>query len=120
MRGNPFLQALALATQLGFAIACPMLVFIGGGAWLDGVLHTAPWLMLLGVLLGILVAGGAIYQLTTVQTYKRYKGRPQEGATPTQQAPYKVERESPGDQKSIVTGTNRAVKPGTRNGARRR
>ncbi len=60
--------ALALAAELGFSIALPMVVFIGGGAWLDSKLHTSPWLTLIGVLLGVLSAGAAFYQVAIGQT----------------------------------------------------
>jgi hypothetical protein len=116
VRGNPFLQALALATQLGFAIACPMLVFIGGGAWLDGVLHTSPWLMLLGVLLGILSAAGALYQLTTIQTRRRTPP-PTRTGTGTSIAPYKVEPDRQDDlptERGRFTGMNPAARHRTR------
>jgi F0F1-type ATP synthase assembly protein I len=60
--------ALALVAQLGFSIAVPMVVFIGGGAWLDGQFHTAPWLLFLGIFFGLLSAGAALYQLAKVPT----------------------------------------------------
>ena len=43
-------QSLALAGQLGFSIACPMVAFIAGGVWLDGKLNTRPLLMFVGML----------------------------------------------------------------------
>ena len=97
MRDNGLVKALALATQLGFAVACPLLAFIAGGAWLDNRLGTVPWLMMLGVLLGVLAAGGALYQVTTLQSRRR-------SGSGTGQAPYKVERDGQG------AGTNVAAK----------
>jgi F0F1-type ATP synthase assembly protein I len=96
MRDNSMAQALALIGQLGFAIACPMVAFIGGGAWLDGKLNTTPWLLFLGILLGVLAAAGALYKLSTGLTRKS-------GAASTD-VPYKVEK---GNDNS---GTNRANK----------
>ena len=61
-------QSLALIGQLGFSIACPMVAFIGGGAWLDGQMKTVPWFLFVGIFLGILTAGGALYQLSRLQT----------------------------------------------------
>lgn len=61
------MKALALATQLGFAVAGPLLIFIAGGVWLDGALGTAPWLFFLGLALGIVSAGAALYQIATAQ-----------------------------------------------------
>ena len=89
-------QALALVGQLGFAIACPMVAFIGGGAWLDGQLNTAPWLLFLGILLGVLAAAGALYKLSTGLSRKTG------GSSPD--VPYKVEKASE------TSGTNRAKK----------
>src|SRR5690349_691396 len=78
------LKALALATQLGFALAGPLVVFIGGGVWLDGVLGTRPWLFFLGLVLGIGSAGAALYQIATAQP------APKPGKT-ARKAPDKVE-----------------------------
>lgn len=65
MGDNSFIKALALATQLGFAVACPLVFFVAGGAWADGKLHTAPWLFFLGLALGLGAAGAALYQIAT-------------------------------------------------------
>lgn len=70
--------ALALVAQLGFSIAVPMVVFIGGGAWLDEQFRTAPWLLFLGIFLGLLSAGAALYQLAKVPT-RRPASRPKPG-----------------------------------------
>ncbi len=79
---------LALVAQLGFSIACPMVVFIGGGAWLDNQLGWTPWLLLVGIFLGVATAGGVFYQIATLPTRKspsRGVGKPK--------APYKVEQD---------------------------
>jgi hypothetical protein len=60
-------KTLALATQLGFAVACPLVVLIGGGVWADDRLGTTPWLFFLGLVLGLLAAGGALYRIATAQ-----------------------------------------------------
>src|SRR5437588_8219747 len=65
------LKALALATQLGFAVAGPMVVFIGGGVWLDSVLGTGHWLFFVGLVLGIGSAGAALYQIATAQPVRK-------------------------------------------------
>jgi hypothetical protein len=96
MRDNSLAQALALIGQLGFAIACPMVAFIGGGAWLDGRLNTSPWLLFLGVLLGVLAAAGALYKLST--------GLSRKGSGASGDVPYKVEKGTE------MSGTNRANK----------
>ncbi len=97
MRDNGLTQALALMGQLGFAIACPMVAFIGGGAWLDNRLGTMPWLLFAGILLGLVAAAGTLYRLTTVQSGKKVDGT-------ASKAPYKVEK------RSDASGTNRASK----------
>jgi F0F1-type ATP synthase assembly protein I len=71
MKDRAGLQTLALVAQLGFSIACPMVFFIGGGAWLDGQLGTVPWLLFGGMILGLLAAGAALYQLTKVPLSRR-------------------------------------------------
>jgi F0F1-type ATP synthase assembly protein I len=71
MKDRAGLQTLALVAQLGFSIACPMVVFIGGGAWLDGQLGTVPWLLFAGIALGLLAAGAALYQVTKVPVSRR-------------------------------------------------
>jgi len=48
--------------NLGWLIMLNMLVFAGGGLWLDRRLHTAPWLMLTGVLMGFTGSGYTIYR----------------------------------------------------------
>jgi hypothetical protein len=78
---------LALVAQLGFSIACPMVLFIGGGAWLDNRLGWSPWLMFVGILLGVATAAGLFYQIATLPTRKR-KGN---GAG-SSGVPYKMER----------------------------
>jgi F0F1-type ATP synthase assembly protein I len=66
MGDNSLFKVLALATQLGFAVAGPLVLFIGGGVWLDSQLHTSPWLFFLGLALGLLSAGAALYQVAVV------------------------------------------------------
>jgi F0F1-type ATP synthase assembly protein I len=43
---------------MGIQLALAVVVFFFAGRWLDGVLGTAPWLMLAGLAVGI--AGGMI------------------------------------------------------------
>jgi hypothetical protein len=86
MKDSGFARALALTAQLGFSIACPLVVFIAGGAWLDGRLGWSPWLLLTGVLLGVITAGGLLWQLTTVPSRRKQVSR--------DKAPYKVEQQS--------------------------
>ncbi len=64
MRDRGTMQAVGLAAQLGFAIACPMLACVGGGYWADQQLNTRPWLVLAGIAVGLLLAFGTLYNLT--------------------------------------------------------
>ncbi len=57
------LRLLALATQVGFGIAGPLVVFIGGGVFLDKKVGTSPLFLFIGLFLGLLGAGYAIYDL---------------------------------------------------------
>ena len=83
MSDNGMLKALALASQLGFAVAGPLVVFIAGGVWADSQFGTKPWLFFLGLVLGIVSAGAALYQLAVAMPAKRSKQRPpgQSGST---------------------------------------
>jgi protein-S-isoprenylcysteine O-methyltransferase Ste14 len=79
---------LALVGQLGFSIACPMVLFIGGGAWLDNRLGWGSWFLFVGILLGVATAAGLFYQIAKLPTRKRtWKS----AAAP--EAPYKVEQQ---------------------------
>jgi F0F1-type ATP synthase assembly protein I len=82
-------SVLALVAQMGFSIAIPMVVFIGGGAWLDNQFGTTPWLLIIGILLGVATAGSLFYQIATLPTRKR---APKADTDPN--VPYKVERTS--------------------------
>jgi hypothetical protein len=42
-----------LATELGYIIALPLLAFALIGKYLDGKLHTSPWLTLVGIIMAI-------------------------------------------------------------------
>lgn len=97
---NGLAQSLAFAAQLGFAIACPMVAFIAGGAWLDSKTGTTPLLLFAGILLGVLAAAGTLYQVIKLQTSKTSRGgRPA--------APYKVEeRNSTGTKSADKRGRN--------------
>jgi F0F1-type ATP synthase assembly protein I len=84
LKDDGMAQSLAFAAQLGFAIACPMVAFIGGGAWLDNRFDTVPWLLFAGILLGILAAAGTLYQVMRAQTNRLERNK-------RPRAPYKVE-----------------------------
>ncbi|MBI4142941.1 AtpZ/AtpI family protein [Candidatus Uhrbacteria bacterium] len=57
---SPFWQAVALAWELGYTIAIPIVLLALGGRFLDRRFGTSPWLLLLGILLSIIVSSIAI------------------------------------------------------------
>ncbi len=57
------LNTLALASQVGFSIAGPLIVFIVGGIFLDKKVGTSPLFLLIGIALGLIGAGYAMYDL---------------------------------------------------------
>lgn len=57
-------SALALVFDLGFRLAGPIVIGVVAGAVLDGLLETSPWLLFLGVLVGVLVAFYALYDVS--------------------------------------------------------
>lgn len=62
-------RKLAILSQLIFSVAVPLLLFILGGKWLTERYDLGKWVMLLGVLLGVL---GAVAGLTrTVKAFMR-------------------------------------------------
>lgn len=63
---------------LGIQLAAGVIIFYYLGSWADGKLHTAPWFMLVGVLIG--VVGGFIKffrtaaELGKTETTRKDKG----------------------------------------------
>ena len=50
-------------TGIGFYIVICILLGTGAGYWLDNRLNTAPWLLLVGLLLGLALAGYGVYRM---------------------------------------------------------
>ena len=50
-------------TGVGFFIVACILIGTFGGLWLDGKLNTEPLFMLVGLFLGLAVAGYGVYQM---------------------------------------------------------
>jgi hypothetical protein len=61
------LRALGMVSGLGFGIAIPLGLAFLGGLWLDERLGTRPLFMLLGILLGFVLAGFTIAELLSFQ-----------------------------------------------------
>lgn len=70
------LRALALAAEIGFVIAVPIVVFSYLGSWADRQLGTEPLFLLIGVLLGMFTGFYSIYQLIT---FRRNDDQPPKG-----------------------------------------
>lgn len=62
MEGAKWLAALRLV-GVGFFIGGAIVAGVMGGLWLDTRLGTSPILTLVGLLLGLLVAGVGVYQM---------------------------------------------------------
>ena len=60
------MRAVGVATGLGCSIVAALVLCIGGGVWLDSRFGTSPVLTLLGVALGLVVAGYQLWELTKV------------------------------------------------------
>ena len=56
---------MAVAGELGFGVAGPFVVCTGVGWWLDTQLGTGHWLVLTGLLIGIVSTIGTFYRLAT-------------------------------------------------------
>jgi predicted F0F1-ATPase subunit len=67
----------ALASQVGFAIAGPVLVGLVVGYWLDLRLGTLPWLSLALTAVGAIVGPIIAYRWVTTAMRQRFAGREQ-------------------------------------------
>jgi F0F1-type ATP synthase assembly protein I len=55
-RSGKQLSTLAKLTSVGIEFSLSVLIGLLGGRWVDGKLGTAPWLMIVGLLLGVSAA----------------------------------------------------------------
>lgn len=55
-------KAWALAGELGYTIAIPIVIFALLGRFADKTLGTSPWLLLLGILISIFASSYLIYR----------------------------------------------------------
>ena len=53
--------AIGLVFQLGFSLALPLVIGIAGGAWLDKRFSTSPLFTLIGLMVGLSIAGYTFY-----------------------------------------------------------
>ncbi len=56
-------QAIGAASGIGCSVAVSIVVFIGGGVFVDRWLGTDPFGVLIGVALGLISAGYSLYEL---------------------------------------------------------
>ncbi len=59
------MRALAIAGELGFGVAGPLVICTGLGWYLDGQWGTRPWLVLIGLGIGLVGMFGTFYRLAT-------------------------------------------------------
>jgi len=57
-------SALGLAWELGYTIAVPLVVFALSGRWLDKILGTSPFLLLVGILFSIGITTWIVWKKT--------------------------------------------------------
>ena len=57
-------SALALAWELGYTIAIPIVIFAIGGRFLDKKFGSSPILLLLGILLALIISSVGVYRKT--------------------------------------------------------
>ena len=81
------LRAMALAAEIGGTVLGSLLVFLGGGIWLDRRLGTSPIFLLIGLMLAFIAIGYALYQAATVGTRRPGRGRATTATTRTGRTP---------------------------------
>ena len=62
-REPSMLAALGLASGIGLQLAASVLVGLGLGFVVDKLLHTSPWFLLVGLLLGIVAGGYSVVRM---------------------------------------------------------
>jgi ATP synthase protein I len=68
-------QAVGRASGLGCSVVVSLLLCIGAGILLDRWLGTEPIFVLVGVVLGLVMAGYSLYELATLDVPKRARKR---------------------------------------------
>ena len=62
LANNKSWSAVSFAWELGYSIAIPIVLFTLGGRLLDKKLETAPWLLLVGLFISIIVTFWIVYK----------------------------------------------------------
>lgn len=72
------LTLLVWLTQLGISVAVPLCVFVGGALWLQNKLVLGSWIVIVGVVLGVMLAIYEFYRmmklLDKVGNKKKHEG----------------------------------------------
>lgn len=72
--GSDQSKAVAVASGLGCAVVSSLVVFIGIGVFIDQRFDLAPVFTLIGVMIGLVVAGYQLYELTLIGRKDRQNG----------------------------------------------
>jgi F0F1-type ATP synthase assembly protein I len=76
------LRLIGLSLQFGFTIVGAIIIFLGGGIWLDRRMGTTPIFLLIGLVLAFIAIGYNLYEIATIG----YKPRARSSG-PTQPKP---------------------------------
>ena len=71
-REPSMLAALGLASGIGLQLAVAVLAGLGLGYLVDRAVHTSPWFLLAGLLLGVVVGGSSVVR-TIRKELRRYE-----------------------------------------------
>jgi len=80
MPTKEILRSLALVTRLGLMAVGPALIGLFLGLWIDGRLHTHPWVTLLLTAVGILVGLVGVYRFSSSIMKQLTKGNKKENS----------------------------------------
>ena len=64
-KANNMMYAIYSAGQSVIYLVVPVILCLLAGIWLDSVLHTTPWLLIIGVVLGFSTGLWNVYKIMT-------------------------------------------------------
>jgi len=78
MKNNSWVKTYIVAGHLGWLIISPLVLFVGGGAWLVNRFNLPSWLMIVFVLvgLGVMACGVFSYLRQLLNSYDDLKKKP--------------------------------------------
>lgn len=56
-------RSMALTMAIGLDLACALLVSVLIGHYVDGRLHSSPWGLLIGILVGLVAGAATVYRM---------------------------------------------------------